>query len=240
MPSIVLDWIEINTYCASVGPGRGRPARPTACPLCDGGRVWFDGWRQVFAVVLVDGAVHRFSDGLWLQRGKCASCRHSWPLRPPWVYPHRSFEPDAVEGAALAYLADARATYRAVASRWCCSARSVWRWVGWCGTLANPPAVLAEAARLAPAAPSAEVIPREVPQVGRKARSQARAGTLLAALQLLVALLVLTRAQPHPPDDPSPLRWWLQDRFLRFRQVVKLTRPVPSPAMPQMVRGPPE
>jgi hypothetical protein len=40
----------------------------------------------------------------------------------------------------------------------------------------------------------------------------------------LVALAVLHRAQPEPPADPSPLRWWLLAEFLAFRRLALLTR----------------
>jgi hypothetical protein len=44
------------------------------------------------------------------------------------------------------------------------------------------------------------------------------------AAQVLVALALLHRAQPEPPADPSPLRWWLLAEFLAFRRLALLTR----------------
>jgi hypothetical protein len=70
----------------------------------------------VFAVVLADGTPHRFADGLWIKRACCADCGTSWPLRPSFLYPHRSLEPDVAEAAALAYLSEAGATYAQVAA----------------------------------------------------------------------------------------------------------------------------
>ncbi len=110
MASIVLGEAGFKSYQAAIGPGRGRPERPRACPFCDGERVWFDGWRQVFVVVFTDGAAHRFDDGIWIQRACCAGCGSSWPLRPPFLYPHRLLEPDVAEAAALMYLSEAGAT----------------------------------------------------------------------------------------------------------------------------------
>lgn len=237
--SVLLDWAEIKRYSETVGPGRGRPARPQSCSRCDGRRVWFDGWRQVFPVVLVEGLPWRFDDGLWLQRAKCGECHVSWVLRPAWLYPHRSLEPDVAESAAHAYLRVPEATYRAVASVHLCSARSVWRWVGWAATLASPAWLVSEAVRLQSEASAALMIPRAVPQSHPKARSDGRAAVLLTALQVLVAMFALSRAQPHPPDDPSALRWWLTDRFLRFRQVATLIAAAASPAVPHPARGPP-
>ena len=239
MTSILLDWQEIKAYSETVGPGRDRPPRPHSCSSCDGTRVWFNGWRLVFPVVEVEGSPIRFDDGLWLQRVKCRGCRVSWVLRPPWLYPHRSLQADVVEAAALTYLQAPEATYRAVAAGHHCSARSVWRSVGWVATLAPPAALVAEAARLQPDTSATLMIPAAVPEDHSKARSDRRAAVLLTALQVLVAMFMLSRAQAHPPDDPSALRWWLSDRFLRFRQVITLTGDSASPPVPHPGRGPP-
>ena len=67
-------------------------------------------------------------------------------------------------------------------------------------------------------------LPRAVAAQAR-ARSTARARTVLTAAQVLVALVVLQRAQPEPPADPSPLRWFLLGEFLAFRRLAYLTRP---------------
>ena len=143
--SIALPWSEFKAYCEEVGPGRGRPARPGQCVFCDGARVWFNGWRQVWITRLVDGRPHRPADGVPLQRVRCArrECGRSWTLRPPWLYPHRSLEPDLAEIAALKYLLDPRATYVSVAAAVACSWITVWRWVGWIAALGTPAALLA-------------------------------------------------------------------------------------------------
>ena len=239
MASIGLGAAEFKTYVAEVGPGRGRPERPGVCPFCDGGSVWFDGWRVVYCLVLEDGAVERFDDGLPLQRVKCARCRTSWTLRPSILYPHRSFEPDVVEQAALAYLADASATYAGVAGEHRCSPRSVWRWVGWLAFVVQARVLLAEAERLCGVGQSAALIPRAVPQDHEKAKTAERASTLLSAYQAGCALAVWSRSQPVPPLDPSPLRFWLADRFLTFRELHRLTAPRPSPLLPEYATGPP-
>lgn len=238
MSSVVLSSVEIKSYCEAVGPGRGRPPRPDSCSLCDGRRIWFDGWRAVFAVVLADGTPYRFDDGLPLQRVVCSSCERSWTLRPAFLYPHRTFEPDVDEAAALAYLADPTATYADVATRFTCSARSVWRWVGWTAALVAPAVLVAAAVRHAGATASADVIPRAVPQIDRKARSRRRRRQLVAALQVLAAIAALMRAQRVPPTDPSPLRAWLVGRFLAFRQIAFATRSGLSPPMPDLPAGP--
>jgi putative transposase len=239
--SIALPWSEFKAYCEEVGPGRGRPARPGQCVFCEGARVWFNGWRLVLITLLVDGRPHRPADWVPLQRVRCArrECGRSWTLRPPWLYPHRSFEPDVAETAALTYLFNPSATDVAVAPAFGCSWITVWRWVGWIAALGTPAALLARAARLSArggAEPGA--LPRAVPAQAR-ARSAARARTVLTAAQVLVALALLDRAQPEPPTDPSPLRGFLLAEFLTVRQLAYLTRPGFSPPLNISARSPP-
>jgi hypothetical protein len=238
--SIALPWSEFKAYVAEVGPGRGRVARPAQCLFCDGGRVWFNGWRRVLVTLLVDGQPHRLTDWLPLQRVRCAQppCGRSWTLRPPWLYPHRSLEPDLAEIAALAYLVEPRATYRSVAQRVGCSWVTVWLWIGWLARLVTPAAVLARVARLAPQAAVPAWLPRTVAAAAR-ARSRRRADAVLRAAQVLVALAMLHRAQPEPAADPSPLRWFLFGEFLAFRRVARLTRPGFSPAFDTAPRSHP-
>ena len=239
MASIVLGEAGFKSYQEAIGPGRGRPERPRACPFCDCERVWFDGWRQVFVVILADGRPHRFDDGLWIKRACCAECEGSWPIRPPLLYPHRSLEPDVAEAAALAYLADAGASYAQVAAAHGCSPRTVWRWVGWIAGLVVVGEILAEAERLTGDGLAAALIPRAVPQDHAKALSPERAGTLLSAFQALVALAVWARGQPIPSYDPSALRAWLAARFLAFREIHRLTAYSRSPPLPGDATGPP-
>jgi hypothetical protein len=217
----------------------GRPPRPASCVSCAGERIWFDGWRIVHPIVLEDGRLHRFDEGLPLQRVACAACDQSWTLRPAWLYPHRSFEPDVAEAASLAYLAEPEATYADTADVFACATSTVWRWVGWVAELGEPSAVIAATARIDPATPAADLVPREVPQDHPKARSVARHQVILRALQLLVALAFFARAQVHPPDDPSALRLWLVARFRASSEIALLTRPGFSPQLENPARGPP-
>lgn len=103
MASIARAWPEIKSYAASMGPGRGRPPRPSACTRrgCPPDRIWYDGWRLVFVTVLVEGQPLRLDDGLWVQRVACAGCWTSWTVRPAFLYPHRSYAPDVVEAASV-------------------------------------------------------------------------------------------------------------------------------------------
>ena len=101
--SIAQAWCEFKTYGEQIGPDRGRPRRPAQCVFCDGPRVWFNGWRLVLITLLVEGQPHRPGEGVALQRVRCArrECRRSWTLRPAWLYPHRSLEPDVAEAAEI-------------------------------------------------------------------------------------------------------------------------------------------
>lgn len=240
MSSIVLNWIEINAYLSTIGPEVGRPPRPACCAVCDATRIWFDGWRRVFCVLLADGRPHRFDEGLSLQRVVCSRCGASWTLRPPFLYAHRLYEPDINEAAALAYLSEASATYDRVAKQMTCSPRSVWRWIGWLAALVAPAALIAAIALIDPGAALSvsDAMPRDVPQDHPKARSETRVRSLLLARQTLVALGAFARVQVHPPDDPSALRFWLTARFLAFRERALVTRLGLSPQWPEAPRGP--
>jgi len=239
--SIALPWAEIKSYVESVGPHRGRPPRPRGCsePACPSTKVWYDGWRLTYGTVLVEGKAFRFDEGVWLQRVACAVCWASWTLRPAFLYPHRTYAPDVVEAACLSYLSDESATYAKVAARFGCSWTAVWGWISWLARLEEPAAVLAEAVRMAPSAPSVELMPRTVPQDHPKGRSVERQSVLLQALQLLAALVVLGRAQSVPSADPSTLRGFLVVSFLVFRRRGLVSYAGWSPPIDVAHRGPP-
>ena len=231
--SIALPWSEFKSYCETIGPSRGRPPRPGQCRFCDGERVWFNGWRRVLPTLIVDGQPHRPADWVLLQRVRCArpECRQSWTLRPPWLYPHRSLEPDVAERAALTYLLEPQATYVSVARAVGCTWVTVWRWVGWTAALITPAALLAQAAQVgASRGADPALLPRTVPAAAR-ARSARRARVVEQAAHVLIALALWQRAQPEPPADPSPLRGWLVAEFLAFRRVASVTRSGFSPPL---------
>jgi hypothetical protein len=222
--SIAPTWCDFKTYCDTIGPDRGRPPRPAQCVCCDGQHVWFNGWRRVLITLVVDGQAYRLDDWVPLQRVRCGrrECGRSWTLRPAWLYPHRSFEPDVAEAAALAYLLTPYTSYTVVARAVGCAWITVWRWVGWIARLATPAALLAQAARLDPAGADPAALPPAVPAAAR-ARSAARARAVERAAHVLIALALLHRAQPEPAADPSPLRWWLVAEFLAVRRVAHLS-----------------
>jgi len=238
MASIALLWTDIKLYMQSVGPTQGRPQRPLRCPRCDHDRIWYDGWRLVYCVVLIQGTSYRFNDGLWLQRVACSLCWFSWTCRPGFLYPHRSFQPDLIETAALAYLKDPAATYAETSMQYGCSLTMLWEWIGWLSDLAEPGEIVAEAVRLDPSLPVAELIPHSVPQDHYKAYSPERQNVLLRAFQVLIAIITLGLAQAVPLSDPSPLRWFLAYQFLVFRRKALVSRPGWSPAIEVVHRGP--
>lgn len=241
MSSIVLPWTDIKSYLAAVGPGVGRPLRPTACVSCPGQWIWYDGWRYVFSVVLgEDGQPQRFDGGFPLQRVACAACWKSWTLWPAFLYPRRQFAPDVNEAAALCYLADPGGTYVKVGSRFGCSWTSVWRWVGWLGGLIAAEKLLAVITRLDSGSPAVSLVPRSVRQDHDKAYSPERAEVLLHALRTTVLVCLLARVLPVPPADPSPLRWLLWAQFQAFPRPIGLDEDVRSPAFHIDWRGPPD
>jgi hypothetical protein len=193
----------------------------------------------VFSVLLVDdGRVERVDDGLPLPRVACGACWKSWTLWPSFLYPARQFAPDVNEAAALAYLAEAHATYVEVGSRYGCSWTSVWRWVGWLGRLVPPEELLASIVRMGGDAAVLDLVPRTVPQDHRKAYSPKRAEVLLRAYRTLVLLCLLTRAM-LPPADGSPLRWFLWAAFRTLPLPIRLGEGARSPAFDIDRRGPP-
>jgi hypothetical protein len=238
MSSIALFWTDIKLYVESIGPTHGRPQRPDCCLRCGHERIWYDGWRLVFCVILIDRSPYRFDDGLWLQRVACSLCWFSWTCRPSFLYPHRSFEPDLLEAAALAYLKDPAATYAKTSRRYGCSLTMLWGWIGWLSGLAIPGEIVAEAVRIDPSLPAAELIPHSVPQNHRKSYTSERENMLLRAFQVLMAIITLGRAQAVPLSDPSPLRWFLACQFLLFRRKALVIRPGWSPAIEVVHRGP--
>lgn len=243
MSRIVLPWTEIGTYRTQIGPKLRRPPRPTRCldPACPSERIWYDGWRHVFSIVLAEGGhAQRIDEGLPLQRVACASCWRSWTLWPAFLYPRCQFSPDVSEAAALAYLVTPSATYVEVASRFGCSWTSVWRWVGWLGRLTAPEELLAAILRLVPDSPAIDLVPRHVRQDHHdKAYSLERDALLLSALRTVVLVALLWRALPVPAADPSPLRWLLWVRFQAFPRPIALGEGARSPAFHIDRRGPP-
>jgi hypothetical protein len=72
--SMAPPWSDFKSYCDEMGPGRGRPARPTPCVFCDGARVWFNGWRFVLITLVVDGQPHRPTECVPLPPGAPGGC----------------------------------------------------------------------------------------------------------------------------------------------------------------------
>lgn len=208
----------------------GHSLLPDECPFCGNPRIWLNGIRVVYSLVLVGGTVRRFDDGQEIQRAVCAACHTSWTLYPEPLYPHCSFEPDVVEAAALEYLSEASATYAHVAEKFGCAPRSVWRWVGWLASL------LVCVRSSLPATPSGK-LPSSVPQDHAKAHSSFRKQLLLAALQALSALRMWARARK--PASGFPLFRWLDDQLRTHGELYFQSAAEQSPPLPEVSTGPP-
>jgi hypothetical protein len=104
--------------------------------------------------------------------------------------------------------------------------------------LTAPAALIAQATQVAPSISAVNLVPRFVPAQHRKARSAQREAVLLCAFQSLVALALFARAQAHPPDDPSPLRFWLAAQYRIRGQLARLIDAASSPAVPEAFCGP--
>jgi len=136
-----------------------------------------------------------------------------------------------VEAAALAYLKDPAATYAETSRQYGCSLTLLWGWIGWLSALVEPGRIVAEAVRLDPSLPAAELILHSVPQDHPKGFSPKRQNVLLRAFQALIAIITLDRAQTVPLSDPSSLCWFLACQFLLFRRKALVSRPGWSPAI---------
>lgn len=219
--------LDIERYRRLVGPSKGRPPRPTACLCCPATRIWYNGWRSVAPTVLVGPRPEVVS--IWVQRVRCSRCGLSWTLRPDFLYRYRWFDLAICEAALLGYLSVAASSYRSVAQGLACSWQSVWNWVSWVASLVHPGEIVAMTVEAQPDSPSPSLIPASVPGVHRKGQSKRRREQLLRAYQVLVALTLLARSRIEAEDDPSPLRAFLNERFLVYRQWSPATRTGFSP-----------
>jgi hypothetical protein len=130
---------------------RTRSERPPPCHRCAAAS-WWNGWRQVFAVVgrPIEGTCSRCAH--WIPRAKCSSCRRSFTCRPPELYPERQFSLDVVADVAAAIAIGFEPAAKA-ATRATASSTSARRWMAWIARLAPPAVLLAAAQRIDPGAP---------------------------------------------------------------------------------------
>jgi hypothetical protein len=165
-------------------PERSRPERPPPCLRCEAPS-WWNGWRDVFAVVgsAVDGLRSRCAR--WLPRAKCTVCHHSFTCYPPGHYPHRQYQLDIVGDVVAAIAIGAEAATKAAAPA-TASPTSGRRWTAWVAQLAVPAALLAVAQRLDPGA----LVGAGVSTMGSVSGARSLAAHVLNAFEELGAALV--------------------------------------------------
>lgn len=167
-------------------------AKPAACIFCDGSPVWWNGWRQRTASVLIDEQVVHV-DAVACRLVKCGDshCGRSWTLRPPGLAPQRHYQLCVVARAASTYLFDPAATEDQIAGSTGCARRTIRRWLGWLAGIASPEDLLRHLLEASdvPQAPLQEVAALE-----RKAGSAARRAVLESAARVLGLLEALGQA----------------------------------------------
>ena len=173
-------------------------AKPQRCIFCGGARIWWNGWRQRTASLLVGERVV-YVDQVACRLVKCGTpgCRKSWTLRPPGLAPQRHYQLCVVAQALSAYLFDPAATLEQVARATGCARRSVGRWIAWVAGLAPAGELLRHlvAASDVPQLPS---LP-EVASLALRARDNARRSILRGAAQVLCLLEALGQALGFSP-----------------------------------------
>lgn len=173
-------------------------AKPACCIFCSGWRVWWNGWRQRTASVLIDEQVVHV-DAVACRLVKCGNpqCGRSWTLRPPGLAPQRHYQLCVVARAASSYLFDQAATQEQIAASTGCARRTIRRWLGWVAGIASAEDLLRH---LLEASDVPEIPPMQgVAAVARKARTAARRSMLESAARVLCLLEALGQALYLPP-----------------------------------------
>jgi hypothetical protein len=116
-----------------------RVEKPCRCIFCEGTRLYWNGYRERSASVLIGDEVVYFADIL-CKRVKCAEpeCNRSWTLRPPGLMPRRHYQLCVVGHGVIQFFSDPRETLTSVAEAHCCSRRTIGRWLHWIAGIADP------------------------------------------------------------------------------------------------------
>jgi hypothetical protein len=160
--------------------------RPPSCRYCQA-RTWWNGWREVFPVVLLEGGAGVEREVRRIPRAKCSACRQSVTLYPDGFYPRRQYQLDVVADGAAGVAVGGQSA-RAAASAVTASATSARRWTRWLADLCSPSELLAAAARVDPDAPAGSGIALVDPT----ATIRGRAARVLVALEHMAAALIRT------------------------------------------------
>jgi len=175
--------------------------RPPRCVGCGHPRIWWDGRPKCSASVCLEGHVVHVT-GIVCRRVRCARCAARWRLRPPGLLARKHYQLDVVAQAAATYLFAPRATQQSVAEAFCCSRRTVGRWIRWIGELASPAALLRTLAEIAdePVRPKLLRIARTGPR--ERIARLARTAEVLTLFEALGAAL-----GGEPPGLRAVLGW---------------------------------
>jgi len=116
-----------------------RIEKPNSCIFCHGDRLYWNGYRERSASVLIGDAVVYLTDIL-CKRIKCAEpeCRRSWTLRPAGLMPKRHYQLCVVAHGVIEFLTDPHETLTSVGEAHCCSRRTIGRWLHWVAGIAKP------------------------------------------------------------------------------------------------------
>ena len=173
-------------------------AKPACCIFCRGSHVWWNGWRQRTASVVIDEQIVHV-DAVACRLVKCGDpqCSRSWTLRPPGLAPQRHYQLCVVARAASSYLFDRTATQEQIAGSTGCARRTIHRWLGWLAGIASPEDLQRH---LLEASDVPEIPPmQEVAALARKAHTAARRAVLESAARVLCLLEALGQALYLPP-----------------------------------------
>ena len=130
---------EINKFKEQWDRYLERVEKPGSCIFCEGDRLYWNGYRERSASVLIGDEVVYLTDIL-CKRVKCAKpeCSRSWTLRPPGLMPRRHYQLCVVAHGVLQFLSDPHETLTSVAEAHCCSRRTIGRWLHWITGIAEP------------------------------------------------------------------------------------------------------
>ncbi len=111
--------------------------KPSACVFCCHPTVWWNGSRERAVTVLL-GVVVLDVAKIFCRRVRCAQCKKSWTLRPPWMTAQRQIQLSVVAMAVAKVMfaqqepAKVRFVSQEAAAKVVrCSRRAVGRWVRW-------------------------------------------------------------------------------------------------------------
>jgi hypothetical protein len=175
---VLPDGEDFEAYCKRAGRGLWRGL---LCDRCRSPRLHGHGSYERKAFVTSEGV-----RPLPIFRVLCAECGRAPSVVPAFAASGLLAEDRVVEDATARYLADPDATYRAVAAICRVAHATVHRWLGRLGGVVIA-TILAMLLRLRPELDPLAMIPKDVPALDRKARSQGRAELLRTALAALVA-----------------------------------------------------